>query len=352
MSGGTVWSKRLGPISDAQFATATERLGVGKFVRAAPVTSGLFGQNVFVTTSEGEFVLRGAPHYVSATPLSSAPPYVRNDLWQFTKEVFFARQLHERTKAPVPWPQLLDKTTDIFGWPYIVMPRMPGTCFEDSTIGQLISEDEQLAIANALGRALAILQTVDWPFAGEFDTSITLVPYPLGHMAHVARETRIFAGSARTNGRFTKEDDVWTEQIFSDALSIGNPAPARPNVYVHGDYKLNNLCLMGTGNDWKVSGVFDLHGSHFGDGASDLCRQACSYLDRGGPDIARAFVSSYRKENGPDPTLVDRMPAYLLNERVKIWEYFTRPDVDAAFFKDHTFRSWTEPYIERLLALL
>ncbi len=79
-------------IGDEQFQAALERLGLGEFVRAAPVAGGLFGQNVFVTSTTGEYVLRGAPHYD----------------WQFPAERFFARLLHEHTSAPAPWPYLIE----------------------------------------------------------------------------------------------------------------------------------------------------------------------------------------------------------------------------------------------------
>ena len=91
------YSRRLGLIEDGQFQTALERLGLGEFVRAEPVAGGLFGQNVFVTSTIGEYVLRGAPHYD----------------WQLPAERFFARLIHERTRTPVPWPYILDPDDDI-----------------------------------------------------------------------------------------------------------------------------------------------------------------------------------------------------------------------------------------------
>ena len=51
----TVYSKRLGPISDAQFQRALDRFDLGTFVTAEPTTGGLFGQNVFVSSSKGTF---------------------------------------------------------------------------------------------------------------------------------------------------------------------------------------------------------------------------------------------------------------------------------------------------------
>ena len=82
MSEGRIYSQRLGAISDAQFQAVASRLSLGRFVGAQPTVGGLFGQNVFMTTTEGEFVLRGAPHWVNGAP---------NDRWQFTKEAFFAQ---------------------------------------------------------------------------------------------------------------------------------------------------------------------------------------------------------------------------------------------------------------------
>ncbi len=350
MTEAKIYSQRLGPISDAQFAAATERAGIGKFLRAAPTTSGLFGQNVFITTSDGEFVLRGAPHYVSTTPQTSAPPYVRNDLWQFNKEVFFAKVLHERTRAPVAWPQLLEERTDVFGWPYIIMPKMPGTCFDDRSIRLTLTRDEQLAVARALGEVLAEQQALDWPFAGDFDPTTTLVAYPGGHIQHLVRETSIFASAARGNGALTPEDDAWIDRAFASALSL--PASGRPNVYVHGDFKHGNLTLLRSGERWLVSGIFDLHESRFADGASDLCRQLCSFIDHREDKGAREFLAAYRRKMGDDPSIKDRMPIYIINDRMKFWEYFARPGVDAPWLEGKTFRVWAWSYIDRIGELL
>ena len=81
-SPGRVYSERLGVLAPHQFQAALARFELGDFVEAAPVSKGLFGQNVFVTSTQGEYVLRGLPHYS----------------WQFPKERFGAALLHERTQ--------------------------------------------------------------------------------------------------------------------------------------------------------------------------------------------------------------------------------------------------------------
>jgi aminoglycoside phosphotransferase (APT) family kinase protein len=339
MSQSRIYSSRLGAISDEQFGAVAARLNLGRFLRAEPTVGGLFGQNVFVTTTEGDFVLRGAPHWVNGAP---------NDRWQFTKEAYFARLLHERTQAAVPWPMLHDEQSDIFGWPYLVMPRMPGACFNERTIIDALNRDERGAVAVALAEGLVEQQRLTSPFAGDFDPSVTLCPYPHGNTRHVIDETLLFAASARKNGAFTDEDDRWIDSVAERALASNTP---RPNVYVHGDYKLNNLTVMQRGAKWTVSGVFDLHESRFGDGAADLVRQACSYLDTDA-ELAKTFVEAYLGRAGDDATLAERMPLYIAQDRIKLWEYFTRPDTLADWTKGRTFRRFAQRYIDRIAGLL
>ncbi len=86
------YSKRLGVIADEQFQAALARFDLGEFLSAAPIPFGNFGQNVFVTSTKGEYVLRGMPHFP----------------WQFPTEQFYTNLLHERTHVPVPWPCMID----------------------------------------------------------------------------------------------------------------------------------------------------------------------------------------------------------------------------------------------------
>ena len=119
----------MGTISPVRFQAALERWGLGDFVCAEAVSSGLFGQNVFVTSTQGEFVLRGVPHYA----------------WQFPTERFFVEQMHEQTQTPVPHPYLLEPSTDIFGWAFAVMPRMVGISVLDETVAsQLTPKDRRI----------------------------------------------------------------------------------------------------------------------------------------------------------------------------------------------------------------
>ncbi len=55
------YSKHLGRLRDDQLQAALDRFELGKLVSANPVRLGNFGQNLFLTSTAGEWVLRGNP---------------------------------------------------------------------------------------------------------------------------------------------------------------------------------------------------------------------------------------------------------------------------------------------------
>lgn len=344
MQKASVYSERLGAITDEQFHAVAQRLQIGRFLKAAPTTSGLFGQNVFLTTSEGEFVLRGAPHWVKELHETEYRP---EDRWQFTKEKYFAEQLHTHTDAPVPWPMLHDQTNDILGWPYLVMPRMPGACFDERSIRKALTPEERRGVAIALGATLADAQRLTSPFAGDFGTtSIALEPYAVGAVEYAIEETQAIAKRAAQDGNMTDDDFAWIEAAAARALAVG----PRPNTFVHGDYKLNNLTITQSGNRWRVSGLFDLHEAQFGDGARDVVRQTCGYFDTDS-ESARVFFESYLQCAGGDANVGELLPLYVINDRLKFWQFFSQPSARAEWTVGKTFRGWAEPYVNRLCAL-
>ena len=93
------YSERLGEITGEQFQRALDTFNLGTFIKAEPISQGLFGQNVYITSDKGEFVLRGKPHYD----------------WQFPNEKLIVELLYKETKVPVPYPYLFEKNREIFG---------------------------------------------------------------------------------------------------------------------------------------------------------------------------------------------------------------------------------------------
>jgi aminoglycoside phosphotransferase (APT) family kinase protein len=341
---GAVYSERLGAIADEQFAAAAARMGVGEFISATPISAGLFGQNVFISTTAGEFVLRGAPHWVRGP---NEADFRRDDRFQFAKETFFADRLRERTRAPTPWPYLHDRSSDIFGWPYLIMPRMPGVCFNERSILKTLAPKARGEVAEAAGATLAQMQTLTWPFAGDFDVdTIQLTPDPGGAGAHTIVQARRFAGEAEAKGVMVAGDMDWIEAIFGDARTL----KPRPVTFVHGDYKLDNMTVaQAVDGRWEVSGVFDLHTARFGDGAYDLVRASCAWLDTE-PTLARVFIDGWRAAGGGGSDPAPWMPLHVVAERLIFWRF--QADARPAWSRGLTFRGWAEPYLAKLLDLL
>lgn len=333
-SGYPEYSARLGRIAPAQFQAALDHFGLGRFVRADPIRFGNFGQVLFLTSTTGEYVLRGAPHFP----------------WQFPEERFFARLLRERTRAPVPWPYLLDESPEIFGWSYAIMPKLPGLQLEDAAVVAGLTPDDRRGIARALGETLREMQRLTWPVAGAYDLQTDGVKsLAESHADRVVAHIRRNLARARghTPQLTTPADARWVEELIARGYGALHE-PFTPCA-VMTDYKDQNVVLERAGGGWRVSGIFDLAGIYFGDGEAALSRQVARYLERE-PALAGEFVRAYLAGEPPRPGFAERFPVYLLDERLAIWEWAQRERLawwDAAL----TLRAWLEPFTSAGAAL-
>lgn len=321
------YSKRLGRIAPEQFQAALDRFGLGRFVRAEPIRFGNFGQVLFLSSTSGEYVLRGAPFFPR----------------QFPEEEFFSRLLHEGPGVPVAWPYLLDRTTDIFGWWYAIMPRMPGLQLEDREVAASLAPEDWRGIARALGATLARMQELTWPVAGAFDLeSGTISSFPEGQDGWIIARIRDTLASAQehTPRLTTPEDARWVEGVIArgrEALRV----PFIPR-FVMADYKDQNVVVERTEEAWRVSGVFDLMGSYFGDGEAALPRQIARSLMRD-PALAGEFVRAYLAARPPRAGFAERFPVYVLDERLAVWEWAQRERL-VWWDPDLMLREWAEPF--------
>jgi hygromycin-B 7''-O-kinase len=326
------YSKRLGVLSSTQFRAALDRFDLGDFLSAEPIRFGLFGQNVFLTSTKGEYVLRGVPHYP----------------WQFPKERFFTRLLHERTTVPVPWPYLLDPRDDIFGWSYVLMPRMPGLQLIDPEVRGRLSAVDRRAVATAMGNTLAHAHLLTWPYAGEYDLATdTIQPLRVDHTEWViSRMRNDLQVAIPLSDRTTDADVAWVERVIDEGREALDTAFVP--CLVMQDYKEGNSVAQYREGSWQITGVFDLMEPYFGDGEADLPRQASVYADED-LELAREFVASYgegmRRQDRPiRPGSADRFRIYMLLDRLIIWQFAQRHGVwwDPSL----TLRQWAEPYVE------
>jgi len=322
------YSKRLGNISDEQLQRALSRFDLGEFLHAEPIPFGLFGQNLFVTSTAGEFVLRGVPHYD----------------WQFPTEKFFIGELYVKTGVPVPYPYLLNPSTAIFGWPFVIMPKMSGLQLADSQVVARLSTDERRGITPALAAMLIEIQTLTWEHSGRYNITTQMIEPMLedyrSWVVHQIRELLTQAQGYNTNT--TAADAAWVENII-ERTAHACVTPYQPCLVLE-DYKEPNVVVTQEQTGWRVSGVFDFMMAHFGDGEADLARQSGTYL-RELPELADEFVQFYLDHKVVEPGFGKRQQLYMLYDSLLIWSFWQGHAGGLPEDKTLTLEQWAGPFV-------
>src|SRR5258707_2221396 len=224
------------------------------------------------------------------------------------------QHLHEQTQAPVPWPYLLDRSTDLFGWSYVIMPRLPGLSLASQEVKQRRTEHERRRIAGALGTTLAELHTLTWPSVGDYDLARDgIKPLEQSYAEHMlARVRGALATCIRATTRTTPADISWVEEVITQGQGALYE-PFQP-CFVHGDYQESNVLVEGSSERWHVSGVFDMYPG-FKDPETDLSRPLAAYLDEQ-PVLAQELLRAYSRRQPLRPGFENRFPLYMLLERL------------------------------------
>jgi hygromycin-B 7''-O-kinase len=319
------YSLRLGEISDWQFQAALDRFQLGKLVQAEAIPFGHFGQNVFVTSTKGAYVLRGSPHFPG----------------QFLTEQFYIQLLHKHTSVPVPWPYLIDPTTNIFGWSYVIMPKMDGLQLANEQLRQQLGREEKKAIARAMGENLARMHALTWPFAGRYSAQTNTVepfylarelawpssPVPakfrseaISYSERVVRRLLFKLKDAQKYSAHTTDADIQWAKGYIAAAQKALQVSFQPSLVME-DYKEGNVVVTQDVSGWHVSGVFDMMEAHFGDGEADLSRTIAAYLDDD-RELAHAFLQAYLSLRPPRPGFEERFAVYMLLDRAILWNFF------------------------------
>ncbi len=308
----SVYSRRLGAITPEQFQAALSHFHLGSYVRAEPVAAGLFGQNVYLTSSRGQYILRGAPHYP----------------WQFPTEAFFTNQLHTKTRVPVAHPYLYEPDVDIFGWSFAIMPRLPGISVKDPAVRQDLTGEDRAEQARELARTLVEAQKLTWDISGKYQiTTGKVEPLDCGYREWVVENIRQkLIDSLTYNDHTTAADARWIEEIIAEA----QPAfqfPFRRSI-VFGDYGEHNVLFQRedgpeTDQRWRISAVIDLMTAHFGDGQADLSLPVAFYLKED-PELADIFIGEYLRRFPAQPEFRPLQKLYMVDLLLSFWRYWQR----------------------------
>jgi aminoglycoside phosphotransferase (APT) family kinase protein len=320
------YSERLGTLTHAQLQAALDRFDLGPLVAAEVAPGGLFGQIVLIETAQGRYAMRGHPHP-----------------GQLERERYIAELIHRRSYVAAPWPYLVDDGTDIFGWPFAIMPRLPGVQLAEGEVRRAMSPDDRTGVVRALAECLAAMHGITFDHHGVYEESARyIVPAAKPYAEWWGDWTRWWLDLCRKASVETTDEDVaWVEQIIADARD----ALAEPfvPVLVHTDFKEGNAVAERSGDGWRISGIFDLAEAHAGDGEVDLSRGYCEYVVRE-PELAATYVRTYTGLRPPRPGFAERFRHYALHDRLILWEYGQRNGV--WFRPGQTLRSFAQRFIE------
>ncbi|MFC7625124.1 phosphotransferase family protein [Microlunatus sp. GCM10028923] len=313
---------RLGALSEGRLQDGLDRFGLGRLLRAEVAATGNFGQNVFLDTDRGRYVLRGNP----LTP------------GQFAQESFFARVFHDHGAVPAPWPYHHESSADLFGWPYVIMGRLAGWQVADEQVYAALPPAGRTELARSLGATAAMISAVTGELAGHWNPETGAVeplePDWAGWVTATVLETldRALAVSA--------EDRAWVVALLDDAAdALAEPfAP----VLLHGDYSRQNVTAAPVDGCWTVTGIYDLASAHYGHPDEELTRQFCSYLDHE-PGLALPFLEAGL--SGRPSFDRRRFRVLVVLERIMIWEWAKR--AGAGWWpRQLPFRPWLERYLD------
>jgi len=324
------YSTHLGTISEEQFDQALQRLGLGNFVKAEKITYGIIGQNVFLTSTKGEFVFRGNP--ISPN--------------QFLIEQFVASKLHKHTNVTVSYPYYVDELTDIFGWSYAIMPRLQGIQIANGgTMLMEIEKPDRLKIARAMAEVLVEMQKFTYKEHGEEASSLMNVYYADEDREEIIQGRQEHIAKLRERHPVTDEDADYIMNILTENID-GLFVPFEP-CFKMGDFKEDNVLFShdAKSGDWEVCGVYDLAYSHFGDGESEIYRAYAMYLEVD-VDVAAEFISTYKALKPPREGFEKRLKVHLMGERLGMWEWAMN-EQKAWWDENFSLKDWLMFYLER-----
>lgn len=318
--------RSLGWLTEDQLQAAADRFGLGR-ISGAEVLGGFNGNNLGLATQTGGWVLRGG-----------IPPI--NPDTQLRRERFFARAIHERSPVPAPWPYHIDDTTEIFGWSYALMPRLPGETFHHQQ-----SELDWERVGAALAKTASGLQEITWQCVGEWDPKVDDI-VPIHDAAEWLQERvhRVMELVAKTSEPLDEASIDFVDTAVRGALpSVGDFTPT----YIHGDFAVSNVAMSRRGDRFEVTGIFDLEAGYAGEPDENLAIALWWPTFWGRPDVGAAFLEAFRRLRRPREGQPERLRAYVVLDMLENWEIGQR-DRQPWYGEARTFREWAQPLVGQI----
>jgi len=241
---------------------------------------------------------------------------------------------------------LLETDTTVFGWEFVIMPRMKGIHLSDDLDGPGFSEEDRVGIAEAQGIVLREAQQLTNTFCGEYNIEAnSILPYETDWVDEYKRQIldmliEASSHNASSHNLQTPDSDLqWAGEVIEKACSeIESFTPT----FCMQDFKPGNMVVEEIDGKWQVSGLFDLMTSSFGHPEADISRMYCGYVAKGRDDLAYAFINAYSLDDVEG--FIQRFPLFMLHDRSIIWGWGQR-DGRAWWDKSWTFKQWIGQFL-------
>ena len=239
------FGKLLGKISDSSLQSALDEFDLGQLVSSEAIPFGLFGQNAFLESTSGSYVLRTCAFYD----------------WQLPTEQFFSKLIHQRTQVPAPWPYLLSESEIIFGFQYgfAIMPRLPGITTADPETYKSFNSSQKSSLAMAQGTALRELQKLTNDVSGKYDhIEKAVIPFPNGYVARTVERIRknVATSIEYPNPHISQTDKDWIDSTLADAAKLSDDFQP---VIVHEDFNGHRLAFASATLDVEAKQRLELY---------------------------------------------------------------------------------------------
>lgn len=325
---------KLGTITTEQLQAMLDKFNLGKLISSSRTNQGAMGQTMFITSTEGDFVLKGNPLYPG----------------QLEEEKFFIDQIDLRTTIPVPTPYIIDDSLEIFDWSYCLMPRLEGSHLDAINLKTKLQSKDKRSIATSIASTLNDFHQWKVETFGELDpNTFEISPFAPTYTDWLFERILFWLEDAKKYSTITSKDFQWVQALLEESQSAF--LHCRTPTFVMGDFKPGNFLVQSGENGWQISGVFDFTNSFFADPLSDLIKMLIFYFDHETLEIAQRFVDTYFAETKITKDMKQRIKVHLVHQRVLDWGG-AKATNRLTWDDDLSFTDWVETYIERVENLL
>lgn len=327
-------SNRLGEVTNSQLQLMLDKYDLGKLLTSSKTEHGAMGQTLFVTSTKGNFVLKGNPLYQG----------------QLVEEKFFIDNIDKRTNVKVPKLYIIDDSDDIFGWNYAIIQRLEGKHLNTKELNDNLREEEKLNIAESIGKTLLSFHHWKVNVFGELDTvRLKISPFEKNYTKWLFSRIMYWLEDAKRFSNITYEDIEWAKSLLTESEESFNHFCSP--TFVMGDFKPGNFLINKDRSGWEISGVFDFTNAYFADPVSDLIKMITYYIDKKEIAIAKHLMDVYFNDFPVKENAKKRLKVHMLHQRVLDWG--NAKATNTVTWEDGlSFSLWVKEYTDLVETLL